>query len=276
MDAAFRRPRIALAQSTDLHHVQAPDRKAWAMVAFLVLALLQNASNAPPHGTTTPPHLLNRSEVITDDDYPIVALKQQQDGIVSIQVSVSPVGRVTSCAVTETSGSPILDNRTCLLMQKRARFAPALDAAGQPVASEFRLAYGWGTSRSRFGLMLSARIPVPQLPIDYRMPTKAEITFDATGKAIACTIAISSGSAVADHTVCDFATAQLTVERPRTRTRASEPIAVRYLIACLADRRTSGLQRPMHETSEAGALRIGCPIPGSISEGDLGFPFSIH
>lgn len=76
----------------------------------------------------------NRAEWVTNDDYPTAALRAEVEGSVGIDVTIDARGRVSDCTVTATSGSDLLDQATCRIYSRRARFKPALNDAGQPVA----------------------------------------------------------------------------------------------------------------------------------------------
>ena len=56
----------------------------------------------------------------------------EKEGRVGVRVSIGPDGRVTSCSVTSSSGTPSLDRAACDGMQRYARYDPALDDAGHP------------------------------------------------------------------------------------------------------------------------------------------------
>jgi periplasmic protein TonB len=58
-------------------------------------------------------------------------------------VSVSPEGRVTSCNITSSSGSPDLDEATCSNVTRRARFNPATDGEGQPISGSYSGRIRW-------------------------------------------------------------------------------------------------------------------------------------
>lgn len=85
----------------------------------------------------------NRGGWITTDDYPASALRAEEEGVVGITMRVGADGRVTSCAVTAPSGHASLDQATCRLYQRRARFAPARDDGGTPVAGTFTDRVRW-------------------------------------------------------------------------------------------------------------------------------------
>ncbi|HYC94807.1 MAG TPA: TonB family protein [Sphingomicrobium sp.] len=65
-------------------------------------------------------------------------------GTVAVQVTVEPDGRVSRCAPVRGSGNAGLDALTCSIVQQRARFNPALDAQGRPVASQTYTTFFWG------------------------------------------------------------------------------------------------------------------------------------
>ena len=58
-------------------------------------------------------------------------------------LDIGPDGRVTNCAVTQSSGSATLDNATCRIMRSRARYTPARNPRGQAVADRDRGAVTW-------------------------------------------------------------------------------------------------------------------------------------
>lgn len=65
------------------------------------------------------------------DDYPAPALRAGAQGRVAAMVTVSAQGRASACAVTQSSGSPLLDETWCLILARRGRFTPARDARGK-------------------------------------------------------------------------------------------------------------------------------------------------
>jgi protein TonB len=76
-----------------------------------------------------------RSTWVSNEDYPPGALRVEAQGVVGINVAVGTDGRVTGCEVTASSGNDQLDQATCRLYARRARFQPALDADGNPTPS---------------------------------------------------------------------------------------------------------------------------------------------
>lgn len=74
----------------------------------------------------------NRWAARISNNYPSRAVRQEIEGNVGVSVVINAEGRVTSCSVSSSSGSDILDEAACDGMQRYARYNPALDDAGNP------------------------------------------------------------------------------------------------------------------------------------------------
>jgi hypothetical protein len=66
--------------------------------------------------------------------YPVDMLRQGRDGRVPTRIIVGTDGRPTSC---KAFAEPSFEQAACASMMRYARFEPALDAGGQPIASYF-------------------------------------------------------------------------------------------------------------------------------------------
>jgi protein TonB len=77
------------------------------------------------------------SEWVTTDDYPANALRAGEQGRTGFRLDIGADGRVTGCTITQSSGSADLDQTACRILTRRARFTPARDAAGNPIASNY-------------------------------------------------------------------------------------------------------------------------------------------
>ena len=73
--------------------------------------------------------------LFSGDDYPLDAQRNGEEGTVQARLSLDASGRVSACTIIRTSGHPSLDNATCSILQRRARFAPAQDDRGKGVAN---------------------------------------------------------------------------------------------------------------------------------------------
>lgn len=67
-------------------------------------------------------------------DYPDISVADRTQGRVILRITVTTGGRAADCSVVATSGDRYIDDRSCRVVMARARFTPALDAAGRPVA----------------------------------------------------------------------------------------------------------------------------------------------
>jgi len=77
----------------------------------------------------------NRGAWVTNDDYPSAAVRDEREGVSAVAWDVTTDGRVANCRVTSSSGSPDLDDAACKFIMRRARYKPAQDDAGNPIAS---------------------------------------------------------------------------------------------------------------------------------------------
>ncbi|URD60818.1 energy transducer TonB [Sphingomonas sp. KRR8] len=66
---------------------------------------------------------------------------------VALQYRVGADGYVRGCQVLQSSGSPLLDERTCSLYEQRYRYLPARDASGRPVEITIRAIRSWSLRR---------------------------------------------------------------------------------------------------------------------------------
>lgn len=80
---------------------------------------------------------------ITDADYRSRWVNEELTGTARFRLEIGTDGRVTGCQVTRSTGHAVLDNATCSLVQRRARFTPARDAAGKPAPGVYESAIVW-------------------------------------------------------------------------------------------------------------------------------------
>lgn len=81
----------------------------------------------------TPATPRGRGNVISEDDYPDASRRAEEQGVARVSYVVDPEGKVTSCQVTSSSGSPRLDDATCKIIMRRFRFNAAT-RDGKPVS----------------------------------------------------------------------------------------------------------------------------------------------
>jgi protein TonB len=79
----------------------------------------------------------------TTNDYPSISLKREEQGISRFRVVVGTDGKVKSCEITASSGSTQLDNTTCNLVTRRAKFQPATNESGERIVGTYSNAVRW-------------------------------------------------------------------------------------------------------------------------------------
>ena len=71
------------------------------------------------------------------EDYPAAMLNKDRIGSVRALLLIDQTGSPTACRVIETSGEPAFEQKVCEVLRDRARFTPARDSDGRPVASYY-------------------------------------------------------------------------------------------------------------------------------------------
>lgn len=80
-------------------------------------------------------------------DYPLQLLRDGTVGLVQFRLSVGADGTTTACHIQRSTRPAEFDEAVCKVLMRRARFTPALDANGQPIASYWRSAVGFSIQR---------------------------------------------------------------------------------------------------------------------------------
>ena len=80
---------------------------------------------------------------VTQADYRQAWISREYTGTVGFRLSVGASGRVENCSVTRSSGVSALDQATCQLITRRARFDPAKNGQGRAVAGTYSSAVRW-------------------------------------------------------------------------------------------------------------------------------------
>lgn len=93
------------------------------------------AQRAAPRG--------NPGSWATDEDYPPSAQRAGAAGTSGFRLTVGTDGRVTACSITSSSGNSALDDATCKLVTRRARFTPAKDETGAAVTDTYANRIVW-------------------------------------------------------------------------------------------------------------------------------------
>ena len=100
------------------------------------VADLRRVWNVTEDGTTSPSLKKSAQGTVQGlfkaEDYPGVALDEDQRGAVKFALLIDETGKVADCTVIETSGVASLDVQSCSTVKARAHFVPAIGADGRP------------------------------------------------------------------------------------------------------------------------------------------------
>lgn len=145
----------------------------------------------------------NLARWTANDDYPVDA-GASGHGRVRIEIVVDDAGNVLRCDVALSSGSRDLDASACTIPLARARFEPARDEAGVPVAGVFGHTFDWSPRlRAQRPAWTDLVVPVSRVPADLASPVVVVRTLVAAdGHVDSCRVAVPSGSAVLDVLAC--------------------------------------------------------------------------
>lgn len=144
------------------------------MLTIIGVIALSLASTGPAANAKIPEPRGNLAGVFLYSDYPTEALQKNQQGDVGVSLHINATGAISDCIVEKSSGSAILDTRTCDVIRKRATFKPALDSKGRGIESQYHQTIHW-------------RIAENELPSDPWVWRKV-IDFDSFREVKACQI----------------------------------------------------------------------------------------
>ncbi|MES2444625.1 MAG: energy transducer TonB [Pseudomonadota bacterium] len=148
-----------------------------ALAAVMAMALAGNAARAQDAPKARAVEPLSPGSWMTSDDYPRAALRAHEEGITHFQLAVDTRGKVKRCAITSSSGSPLLDSTACTLLTARARFNPARNARGRAVAATYRSRFIWA-------------IPTEEAQFE-SWATIFQFQLSGTGETSRCTLEVS-------------------------------------------------------------------------------------
>lgn len=102
---------------------------------------------------------------VTPDDYPDMALMHNATGATGFRLFIDEKGAVYDCAITQSSGFDVLDEKVCSLLRERARFRPARNAKGQAARDSYASRIVWRLPESE-PLPLASKTQKVTLQID--------------------------------------------------------------------------------------------------------------
>lgn len=193
----------------EVHEVAvAPLAPLQAIPPPLMLPSISPPPSPPPVPSEPASDALPRGDPggwVTSDDYPVIAMLLEESGRSTFQAEVDPAGRVSDCKTVVSSGFDRLDELTCKLVTRRARFTPALDASGAPMAGRYTMAVRWE---------IDEREPMRALDFGWKRPPEAvkrkergtagfEVRISDNGTIASCRITRSSGFASLDAETCN-------------------------------------------------------------------------
>lgn len=85
----------------------------------------------------------NPGEWITQADYKTSWINRGWAGSAGFRLQVGADGRVEGCQITRSTGHAALDEATCALVTRRARFDPARNGAGDKVSGSYASSVLW-------------------------------------------------------------------------------------------------------------------------------------
>ncbi|WAT18798.1 TonB family protein [Aurantiacibacter sp. MUD11] len=84
---------------------------------------------------------------ITNADYPRRGITRELEGSATYRLVIGSNGRVSECEITRSSGHGVLDDATCNLIQRRARFDAAKNNRGENVVGTYSGNVTWQLPR---------------------------------------------------------------------------------------------------------------------------------
>ncbi|MCM8556465.1 energy transducer TonB [Sphingomicrobium sediminis] len=97
--------------------------------------VLADRYNMSGNVVTTPPQ--GNVDVLRDEDYPLLALDEDQESVFRALLLLDEEGNVAECSLLSFAGDALFVARSCGLIRERARFEPAIGPDGTAVRSAF-------------------------------------------------------------------------------------------------------------------------------------------
>ena len=80
---------------------------------------------------------------VTDSDYRSRWIREGLHGTAKFRLDIAANGKVSDCVITQSTGHDVLDQATCELIAKRARFAPATGPTGLVTEGTYSSSIRW-------------------------------------------------------------------------------------------------------------------------------------
>jgi len=187
---------------------------------LLALVLLQATGEAKAPAATPPTPKEPPGRWVTNDDYPPNAAENGLYGTVHFTLVIDANGKPESCHITWTSGFAKLDQYSCAIFLKRAKFDPARDGNGQPMRATYSNKFMWDLadgSKAQIVPAIDLLVEITKLPRGYARPVLTRVHFANMGKPDACRVEAGSGNAAIDKLACE----QVMIQAPAPTERFS-------------------------------------------------------
>ncbi len=180
---------------------------------LLVMALLAAQAQSVPGLATPLKPLSSPASWVMPDDYPAEAMRDEHEGKVGVRLEIDSTGLPVGCSIISSSGFEELDRRTCSILTNRARFSPARDPKGKPIAASYSTRMTWSlpplelpaaTPASRGPWMTHDDYPASENRQGHVGSLSFILLVSPAGLPARCTIAVSSGYPVLDKATCDI------------------------------------------------------------------------
>lgn len=169
------------------------------MISLLLLGTLATSMSKLPEP-------IGQQRWMTNADYPESPRQRGEQGALRFRLTIDESGKPNKCEISKSSGSIAIDNLTCALMMRRAKFKPARDAKGAVIPS----IYSQTTTFQIMGEAPAVETLADMGFIVRTLPRKAKralltlrVIVREDGKLDTCEIETSSGLPTVDAIACE-------------------------------------------------------------------------
>lgn len=159
-------------------------RAAGSLIVGLMLIAPAIAQDTPApatpvspssNGDVPPQPIGDPRQAYTVADYPVAALRNNDQGRVTVSLDIDAAGRPSRCTVTTSSGFASLDEVTCAVAMRTARFVPAT-RNGMHVAGTYGpLSINWKLPNDGPELRTGESFVMTDFDAEYALDTHGEV-----------------------------------------------------------------------------------------------------
>ena len=156
----------------------------WGMLMIAMpagMAVAQTATQNDVDGGNSPAEqavpqpIADPRSVFKADDYPVEALRNNEEGRITTSLDVDASGRPTRCNVITSSGSAAIDATTCSIFLQRARFKPAIRAGKAVAGTSAPVSINWAIPKGGLELQQGQSLSTVDHEIEYALNTRGEV-----------------------------------------------------------------------------------------------------